>query len=67
MVSEAKLKATKVTGRKILIPKEMLERLPIGLAQVKVDNNYRNVWNKIIQIVYSLYQSEKLLKKYIIR
>ena len=43
MVSEAKLKATKVTGRKILIPKEMLERLPIGLAQVKVDNNYRNV------------------------
>ena len=43
MVSEAKLKATKVTGRKILIPKEMLERLPIGLAQVKVDNNYRSV------------------------
>ena len=42
-VSEAKLKATKVTGRKILIPKEILERLPIGLAQVKVDNNYRNV------------------------
>ena len=43
VVSEAKLKATKVTGRKILIPKEILERLPIGLAQVKVDNNYRNV------------------------
>ena len=35
MMSEAKLKATKGTGLKILTPKQMLQRLPIALAQVK--------------------------------
>ena len=39
MVSEAKNKATKETGLKILTPKEMLQRLPIALAQVKAGNN----------------------------
>ena len=39
MMSEAKVKATKGTGLKILTPKEMLQRLPIALAQVKADNN----------------------------
>ena len=36
MVSEAKLKATKATGLKILTPKQILQRLPIVLAQVNV-------------------------------
>ena len=36
MVSEAKLKATKGTGLKILTPKQILQRLPIVLAQVNV-------------------------------
>ena len=31
MISEAKLKATKGTGPKILTPKQMLQRLPIAL------------------------------------
>ena len=35
MASEAKNKATKGTGLKILTPKEMLQRLPIAPAQVK--------------------------------
>ena len=34
MVSEAKHKAAKGTGLKILTPKQMLQRLPIALAQV---------------------------------
>ena len=38
-VSEAKNKATKGTGLKILTPKQMLQRLPISLAQVKAGNN----------------------------
>ena len=38
MVSEAKHKAAKGTGLKILTPKQMLQRLPIALAQVKVGN-----------------------------
>ena len=65
MVSEAKLKATKGTGLKILTPKQMLQRLPIAPAQVKAGNNSEDLLNEIRQIVYSLYQSkEKSLKKY---
>ena len=44
MMSEVKTKATKETGLKILIPEQMLQRLPIALAQV----------NEIRQIIYSL-------------
>ena len=54
-VSEAKNKETKGTGLKILIPKQMLQRLPIALAQVKAGNNSENLLNEIRQIVYSLY------------
>ena len=35
MMSEVKTKATKGKGRKILTPKQMLQRLPIALAQGK--------------------------------
>ena len=35
MMSEAKYRATKGTGLKILTPKQMLQSLPIALAQVK--------------------------------
>ena len=48
MASEAKKnKATKETGLKILTPKQMLERLPIALAQVKAVNNSENLLNEI--------------------
>ena len=33
MMSEAKTKATKGTGLKILTPKQMIQRLPKALAQ----------------------------------
>ena len=48
---------------KILTPKQMLQRLPIVLAQVKADNNSESLLNVIIQIVYSLYQSKQITKK----
>ena len=45
MMSEAKHKATKGTGLKILTPKEMVQRLPIALAQVKAGNNSKSLLN----------------------
>ena len=62
----AKQNETKGTGLKILTPKQMLQRLPIALAQVKAGNNSESLLNEIRQIVYSLYQSNKSLKKYTI-
>ena len=48
---------------KILTPKQMLQRLPIVLAQVKAGNNSESLLNEIRQIVYSLYQSKQITKK----
>ena len=63
MTSEAKYKATKGTGVKILTPKQMLQRLPIALPQVKAGNNSESLLNEIREIVYSLYESKKITKK----
>ena len=63
MMSDAKVKATKGTGLKILTPQQMLQRLPIGLAQVKAGNNSDSLLNEITQIVCSLYQSKRITKK----
>ena len=63
MMSEAKLEATKETGLKILTPEQILQGLPIALAQVKAGNNSDNLLNEIRQIVYSLYQSKEITKK----
>ena len=52
---------------KIFTPKQMLQRLPTALQQVKAGNNSENSLNEIRQIVYSLYQSKKLLAKYAMR
>ena len=67
MMSEAKTKATKGTGLKILTPKQMLQRLPIALAQVKAGNNSESLLNEIRQIVYSLYQSKQITRNNIIK
>ena len=50
-------------NKKILTPKQMLQRLPIALAQVKAGNNSESLLNEIRQIVYSLYQSKQITKK----
>ena len=59
----AKQNETKGTGIKILSPKQMLQRLPIALPQVKVGNNSGSLLNEIRQIIYSLYQSKQITKK----
>ena len=66
MMSEAKYRATKGTGIKILTPKQMLQRLPMALAQVKAGSNSESLLNEIRQIVYSLYQSKQITKMYTI-
>ena len=66
MMSEGKYRATKGKGLKILTSKQMLQILPIALAQVKADNNSERLLNEIRKTVYSLYQSKKSLKKYTI-
>ena len=48
---------------KIFSPKQMLQRLPIALAQVKAGDNSEGLLNKIRQIVYSLYQYKQITKK----
>ena len=63
---DSKHSETKGKGLKILTPKQMLQRLPIALAQVKAGNNSESLLNEIKQIVYSLYNKNKLLKKYTI-
>ena len=54
---------TEGTGLKILTPKQMIQRLPIALAQGKAGNNSENLLNEIRQIVYSLYQPKQITKK----
>ena len=60
---EEKQDETKGTGLNKLTPKQILQRLPIALAQVKVGTNSESLLNEIRQIVYSLYQSKKITKK----
>ena len=60
---DAKQNKTTGTGLKILTPKQMIQRLPIALAQVKAGNNSESLLNEIRQIVYSLYQSKQITKK----
>ena len=53
----------KGTRLKILTLKQMLQRLPIALAQIKESNNSQSLLNEIRQIVCSLYQSKEITKK----
>ena len=56
-------RAKRGTELKILTSKQMLQRLPIALAQVKSGNNSENLLNKIRQIIYSLHQSKEICRK----
>ena len=51
------------SGLKILTPKQMLQRLPIALAQIKAGNNSKSLLNEIRHIVYSFYQAKEITKK----
>ena len=63
LTSEDKHKAKQRKGLKILTPKQILQRLPIALAQVNAGNNSESLLNEIRQIVYSFYQSKEITKK----
>ena len=60
---KSKQNKTEEKGFKILTPTQMLQRLPIALAQVKAGNNSESLLNEFRQIVYSLYQSKQITKK----
>ena len=53
----------KLREKDLSTPKQMLQRLPISLAQVKAGKNSESLLNDIRQIVYSLYQSKQITKK----
>ena len=50
-------------GLKILSPNQMLNRLPISLAQVEAGNNSEKLKNEIRQLLYSLYRSRNMPKQ----
>ena len=50
------------SGLKILTNKQMLNRLPILLAQIQAGNNSKSLKSEIRQILYSLYRSKVLTK-----
>ena len=41
----------------------MLQRLPMGLAQISAGNNSESLLNEIRQIVYSLHRSKEITRK----
>ena len=50
-------------GIKILTPNQMLNRLPIALAQLQAGNNSDKLKNEIKQLLYSLYCSKNMTKQ----
>ena len=63
IIQKLELNRTKGKGLKILTPKQMLQRLPVALAQLKASNNSESLLDEIRQIVYSLYHSNQITKK----
>ena len=64
IVSEAKYKSINGGGLKILTPKQMLQKLPIALAQVKAGNTSEFFLDEIRQIIYSVYPEKEVTRKY---
>ena len=56
------LSKAKGAGLKILNNKQMLNRLPILLAQIQAGNNSNKLKNEARQILHSLYRSKVLTK-----
>ena len=53
-------------GIKILTPNQMLNRLPIALAQLQAGNNSNKLKNEIRQLLYSLYHLTEQVYKSLI-
>ena len=63
IASKAICRSIHGAGLTVSTPKQMLQRLPIALAQVKAGNTSKNLLNEIPQIIYSLYQVKEIAKK----
>ena len=57
------IKATQGKGLKILPPKQMLQRLSIALAQIKVGQTSESLLNEMRQIIYSVFRAKEITKK----
>ena len=58
MVFEVKYKSVCGEELKELTPKQILQRLPIALAQVKGGNTSENLLNEVRHIIHSLYRAK---------
>ena len=56
-------KTSDLSNLKIVTPEQMLQRLPIALAQVKVGTTSENLLNEMRQIIYYLYRAKEINKK----
>ena len=63
IISETKYRTKHGEDLKILTPKQMLQRLPIALAQVKAGTTSENLLHEITQIIDSLYWAKEITKK----
>ena len=63
MLSKVKYKGKHGEGIKLLTPKQILQRLPIALAQVKAGNTSEDLLNEIRQTKYFCIKQKKLLTK----
>ena len=54
------IKAMKGEKLEILTPKQMLQKFPIALSQVKTGNTSENLLNEVKQMIYSLYQEKEI-------
>ena len=63
IIPEATYKTKQGTGLNILTPKQIIQRLPIALAQVRAGNNWESLLIETRKLVYSLYQSKEITKK----
>ena len=63
LLSEATFITKYGKALKILTPKQIFQKLPIELAQVKADNTSKNLLSEIRQIIYPLYRAKEITKK----
>ena len=57
------IKLTQGKWMKILLPRQMLQRLLIALVRVKAGNTSKNLLNAIRETVYFLYRVKEIIKK----
>ena len=62
MLSEAWCKAKYGKELKILTPKQMVQTLPIALAQVTAGNTSKNLLSEIDWIIYYFYWAKEITK-----